>query len=196
MSNELQLMPWVDVETFGLDPEKDMLIEVGIKVTDIDLNVITEGHWLIWGPYHKQRLSRLRIDAENGNENAQFVWTMHTNNGLFREAAEYGLPAHQVEDEIVSWMKRNEVTGFPMCGSSVDFDRKFLLEWMPEVVDQFHYRVIDNSTVKELCRRYNPELFKKVPEAKYVAPEWHRTKLCLEDTLTEFKFYRDEFLLW
>ena len=191
MSN-LDLMPWVDVETFGLNQATDLIIEVGIKVTDLALNTVAENAWLCWGPYHKQRHSRLKIDAENGNDDAKYVWDMHNKSGLFAEAPEEGSELFKVEDAIVDWLEDNGFRGLPMCGSSVGFDQRFLRSYMPAVVDTFHYRVIDNSSIKELCRRYNPEVYKKLP----AKTEQHRVTPDLAETVEEFRFYRDEFLIW
>lgn len=194
--NEAQYLPWVDIETFGLDPENDPIIELGIRVTDLNLNVIDSQSWLVWSPGHFKRYEELVKTAHKGNEGSRYVLDMHTENKLFTDAKSRGVLPHQAEDGAVQWLETKGFTKLPMCGSSVDFDRKFILAQMPRLAQAFHYRVIDNSTLKELCRRYNPELFAKAPEAKYVAPNHHRVSLCLEDTIAEFRFYRDEFLLW
>jgi oligoribonuclease len=197
VSEELndELMVWVDTESFGLDKDNDPLIEVGITVTNLDLEVLDHDEWLIWGPLHERAYARLAKEAEKGGDD--FVYKMHTENGLFRQAGHIGMNMHEVEASIVEWMSDTEVgdvTNIPMSGSSVHFDRKFFESQMPLVNKAFHYRIIDNSTVKELCRRYNPSVFAQAPEAKHVAPMHHRVELCLEDTINEFKYYRDNFI--
>lgn len=197
MSEELndELMVWVDTESFGLDKDNDPLIEVGITVTNLDLEVLDHDAWLIWGPLHERALQRLQGQAADGGDD--FVLNMHSGNGLFKVARLAGMVMHEVEASIVEWMSNTEVgdvTNIPMSGSSVHFDRKFFEAQMPRVNKAFHYRIIDNSTVKELCRRYNPSVFAQAPDAKYVAPNHHRVALCLEDTIDEFKYYRDNFI--
>lgn len=189
-------LPWVDIESFGLEEQTDLIIELGIKITDLDLNEIARAEWLIWSPQHDLRLKQLQIAASNADTNAQYVLNMHTRNGLIDEARENGQFMHEVEVDALNWLKGGQndpdFSGLPVCGSSVGFDKTFLRKWMPNLLDAFHYRVIDNSTLKELCRRYNPGVYSKIPSKT----EQHRVRPDLDETISEFKFYRDEFLVW
>lgn len=189
-------LPWVDIETFGLDENTDLIIELGITITDLDLNYMSRASWLIWSPEHDLRLNQLTVAAKADDEDAQYVLNMHTKNGLLEEARKNGQFMHNVEQDAVEWLKGGQndpdYSGLPVCGSSVGFDKTFLRRWMPNLLDAFHYRVIDNSTLKELCRRYNPGIYSKLPSKT----EQHRVNPDLDETIQEFKFYRDEFLVW
>ena len=121
---------------------------------------------------------------------------MHTKSGLWEEAVTQGIRPQAAVTGLVNWLIKYDVNNTePLCGSSVQFDRNWLDYHMPEVISHFSYRNIDISTVKELCRRYNPELYKKI--AVDVVPlKDHRVMSDLDDTIAEFKFYRDNFLFW
>lgn len=188
--NENDLMPWVDIETFGLNIHTDPIIEVGIKVTDSRLETVCENSWLIWSPFHDKALERLHIESSHGDSGAQYVLDMHTKNNLFVDAKEDGLLRSTVSMQIADWLEENNVTQLPMCGSSVQFDRNFIDNQLPVVGKKFHYRNIDVSTLKELCRRYRPDLFAVRPDDE--SP--HRALPDLVHSVAEFKFYRQEFL--
>lgn len=193
MNND-ELLPWVDIETFGLNHQNDPIIEIGIIITDLDLNVIHQTSALIWSPMHDHALDKLTVKAERGNEDAKYVLKMHSTNGLFDDAVENGQSMDSVENDLTNLVLNSwQLPKLPMCGSSVHFDQRFLMEQMPKIYNLFHYRIIDNSSLKELCRRYNPRIFAKAPEK---IQEDHRVLPDLEDTINEFRFYRDEFLLW
>ena len=185
-----ELMPWVDIETFGLDPRTDPIIEIGIRVTDSQLRTLGEKSWLIWTTFHDKALERLHRDASYGVKEATIVLDMHTHNNLFTLAKERGDLRSRVDIEIQDWLVSNEFTDMAMCGSSVQFDRAFLANQFQFVESKFHYRNIDVSTVKELCRRYRPDLYEKRPDL----PQPHRALPDLTNTILEFQFYRDEFL--
>lgn len=179
---------WCDLETTGLDPDEDLLLEVGFKITDLELNVIADIQTYVWAPEYIKRITEGNIEP--------FVWKMHKKSYLFQDAAQNPCNIWTASTKVDKWLKANNVTNDePLCGSSVQFDRGWLQVWMPQAIKQFSYRNIDISTLKELCRRYNPELYAKlnheVPSRKL-----HRALPDLDDTIAEFKFYRDSFLFW
>lgn len=184
------ILPWVDTETFGLNEHMDPIIEVGIILTDQDLAVIDYQNWLCWGPAHENAYDRLIREAEAGSKDARFVLDMHRKSALFDEASEDGNLMFAVEKEICSWLEDKGATDAPMCGSSVHYDQRFFREQMPNLMDKFHYRIIDTSTIKELCRRYNPPVFARVPPKN----EEHRALPDLHETIEEFRFYKDNFI--
>ena len=185
------VLNWVDTETFGLATDEPIL-EIGLKITDLDLNVLAEKSWLIWDERHKSRLRRMIRNADEGNESEQYVLNMHSQNNLFNVAEQKGLPTHLVDEDIMIWMQNSEVLGLPMAGSSIHTDRRWIEHSLPKTASCFHYRNVDTSTLKELCRRYNKEVYAALPEKK----ERHRVMPDLEDSIAEFRHYRDEFLLW
>ena len=121
---------------------------------------------------------------------------MHKKSKLWTVAQSGGSTPGEARTWIYEWIKSHGVSkNEPLCGSSVQFDRAWLDMWMPEVINQFSHRNIDISTLKELCRRYNPSLYAKLDDE--VPPrKLHRALPDLDDTIAEFKFYRDSFLFW
>lgn len=182
------LLPWIDIETLGLDATSPIL-EVGIVVTNIALEVKFSNKWLVWSD---NTASEVQYMQDHLTDENQFVLNMHSENGLLISAAQTGLLPTAVENKIISFMRDNKIEGLPMCGSSVHSDRMWLKEQMPRAEQMFHYRNIDTSTIKELCRRYNPRVYEHLPPKQ----ERHRVLPDLKDTIEEFRHYRDEFLLW
>lgn len=184
-------LPWVDIETFGLDPTTDPIIEFGFRVTNLELEELASFSWMIWSGFHDARLSEIEAEAERGNENAQYILNIHTKNGLLENAKANGLRPEEVEMRVVDWFESHPpLLDLPMCGSSVHFDRRHLKYQMPKIDELFHYRIIDTSTIKELCRRFAPEVFTEVPDKT----EQHRVDPDLYETVEEFRYYRDNFL--
>lgn len=174
---------WVDLETTGLDPRKEFILEIGFIITDIHFEEIDSKDFLIW-----------ETPQYDEHEIDDFVHKMHTKSELLKETQAHGRPVAEVQTELVSWLRSHGVDSKaePLCGSSVSFDRSFLQVHMLEVASYFHYRNIDISTVKELCKRLNPELYSKLE--KYTSKrELHRVVPDLEDTISEAKFYTDNF---
>lgn len=187
MSMVPQFMVWVDLETTGLDPENDAILEIGLIVTDVDLTerarwskVIRPGNW---------SELKSRMDA--------FVVEMHAGSGLYREVDEiperpfaFTNPVRDAEKEAHGWLK--DVTSGsdvgPMCGSSVHFDRAFLKVHMPMLEQLFSHRNIDVSSVMELDRRWV-----KSPDALLPTPSRsrHRALDDLEDSIALARFYRE-----
>lgn len=184
-------LPWVDIETFGLDPTTDPIIEFGFRITNLDLEELASFSFLVWSGFHDHRLWELKAEADRGNKNAQYVLNMHTKNGLLEAASKHGLRPEEVEMRVEDWFESQpQLLDLPMCGSSVHFDRKHLLYQMPKIDNLFHYRIIDVSALKETCRRYAPSVYASVPEKV----EQHRVDPDLYETVEEFKYYRDNFL--
>jgi oligoribonuclease len=181
-------MVWVDVETFGLSLTDDPVLEVGFMVTDIDLQVINKESWIIWSDKHEVALQNLEAVAEAGGD--RYVLDMHTHNNLFKEAQAHGRAPFTAEHLMVRWLQEEGTTSLPMCGSSVHMDRGWLRHHFPNVERQFHYRNIDVSTIKELCRRYSPKVYRECPPKD----EEHRVLPDLVESTAEFKYYLDNFL--
>lgn len=179
---ESNVLVLVDVETTNLTPAKGMLLEVGLRVVDLNFNEIARRSHVI-------KYSEASLYAERGVCPA-VVRDMHDANGLWHECLDEGMPLMEAEDEFLSWVRQTDIAGEPLTGSSHRLDREFLEAYMPELHAQFHYRSIDFSTVKELCRRYNPALFAKRPQGDTD----HRVNTCLDGTVLEGRFYTENFL--
>lgn len=186
---------WCDLETFGLDYDHDPIIEIGFAITDLDFNVQETFSRTIWDEVlYGRRLGQIKSNAAF-DDNAHFILKMHTDSGLFEEAMKDGNSLYDVLNETLAWLTKQGVDNEePFCGSSPHFDRAMLLAQMPEVIEKFHYRNIDVSSVKGLCERLNPEMYSYLKE-DVVQQKLHRVIPDLHDTLNEMKWYRDNFLI-
>ena len=194
MPNNTDRMVWIDLETFGLKPAMDPILEVGLKITDLELNVIDDFHALCWdSPWYDQLFRALVIQAEAGGD--RLVLDMHTQSGLWDAANATGEPMAIVEANVLHWMEGHGIDrGDPLCGSSVHFDRSFLAMWMSEVNETFSYRIIDNSSTKELCIRLNPTVYARL-DKEVIPRKIHRSLPDLDDTIEEYRFYKENFLV-
>lgn len=181
---------WIDMETTGLIPQQGVPLEVGFLITDVDLNELNRSSWTIYeekwddaGLYEAPKVDK-------------FVLDMHDKSGLWEELPEHGCTLGYVQGSTQRWLIDNGVgTDDPMCGSSVQFDRLWAEYWLPGVFDQFSYRNIDISTLKELMRRLSPDIYAEIDgDDNTTKRGLHRVLPDLEDTISEFKFYRKEFL--
>lgn len=181
---------WVDIETTGLDPATGLLLEVGFRITDVELNLIDHNEWQIWEDSYDGIVG---IDPWC-HKLDEFIRNMHFKSGLLDLDGPGGEPLDKVAEQAYDWLITHNVGKTdPMCGSSVQFDRGWLLVHMPYVESLFSYRNIDISTIKELCRRLNPDLYSKLE--KYSSKrEMHRVMPDLEDTCSEANFYFQNFL--
>ena len=170
---------WLDLEMTGLDPENDRILEIATIVTDGQLNVIEEGP--VMAIHHSDYV------LENMNE-----WCIktHAQTGLTERVRQSAITLGEAEQLSLDFVKKHVEAGVsPMCGNSIGQDRRFLNRYMPELHDFFHYRNIDVSTLKELARRWNPEMLKQHTKKG--------THLALEDireSIEELQFYRKHFI--
>lgn len=179
---------WVDIETTGLDESEDRILEIGIALTDRWGEELIAGEsWLIFqeDAGYQHAMKRARADS--------YVNNMHDKSSLWHDL-EYKdtLSLGVAGAAIVDWLDEHDVavTRYPMCGNNVPFDRGFMRRWLPQVESHFHYRNVDVSTVKELCRDLNPRVFSFAPEKK----EMHRSYPDILESITEYKFYVENFL--
>jgi oligoribonuclease len=168
---------WVDCEMTGLDPATDALIEVAALVTDADLNVLGDGVDLVI--HAEERLLGGMIEV---------VRQMHDKSGLTDAARASAVSVADAEDQVMSY-----VTSFvkdprtaPLCGNSIATDRGFLARDMPRLDAYLHYRMIDVSSIKELCRRWYPRAYFGQP-AKGLA---HRALADIRESIRELEYYR------
>ena len=170
---------WVDLEMTGLDPQNDRILEIATIVTDANLNVIEEGPVMA---IHQS-------DEVLANMNEWCVKT-HGETGLTERVRQSKINISEAEALTLDFIKKHVDAGAsPMCGNTIGQDRRFIYRYMPELHEFFHYRNIDVSTLKELARRWKPELL-----------EQHKKKgahLALEDireSIEELRFYREQFI--
>lgn len=185
--NEGDLVVWVDIETTGLVVKDGLPLELGILITDLDLKPIAGYSRLIqWGKLDWW------TDDEEMHYVSEYVTKMHEASGLRQEYdAGVGQPAGLVERQAITFLESHHAIRYPMAGSNVaNFDRLWIAEYFPGLNDAFHYRNQDISSAKEMCRRWNPEVYAKLPDKV----EKHRVIPDCLDTVEEFRFYRDSFL--
>lgn len=166
------MLPWIDIETTGLEPHMDSILEVGLMLTLDDLTFVRATSFVIVQPYGLPRGMDRTITA------------MHTKNGLIRELP-FGVTLLEAEQELMKAM--NAVASpTPMCGSSIGFDRSFLKRYMPRLESMFHYRNGDVSSVKEFASRWRSDVAASLP----VPQKLHRVIPDLHDTVNEARHYK------
>jgi oligoribonuclease len=171
------LLVWIDCEMTGLDLGKDKLIEVAALVTDPELNVLGEGVDLV-------------IHADDAALDAMppVVRDMHAKSGLTDEVRRSAITMAEAEEVVLAYIREfvpNPRTA-PLCGNSIATDRGFLARDMPALDAHLHYRMIDVSSIKELCRRWYPRVYFGQP-AKGLS---HRALADIRESIRELEYYR------
>lgn len=179
MSKSENNLIWIDLEMTGLDPERDRIIEIATIVTDPQLNILAEG------PV---------IAVHQSNEQLELMddWNTrtHTGSGLVErvKASEYDDAAAQ--KATIEFLEKWVPQGIsPICGNSVGQDRRFLFRYMPELEQYFHYRYLDVSTLKELARRWKPEVL-----AGFTKKNTHQALDDIRESIAELAYYRKTFI--
>jgi oligoribonuclease len=171
---------WVDMEMSGLDPEKERILEIAVIVTDAHLNTIaTAPVWVI-------RQDDALLDAMD-------AWNKgtHGRSGLIDKVKASSTDEATAEAECIAFLKQYIKPGIaPMCGNTIGQDRRFMAKYMPKLEAFFHYRNIDVSTLKELCKRWHPELVKG-----FTKKQAHTALADIEESIEELKYYRDTFIV-
>lgn len=170
---------WVDLEMTGLNPDTDRIIEIATLVTDKDLNVIAEGPNLV---VHQ---SDAALDAMD-----DWCTQHHGESGLTQKVKDSTLSEAEAEQQTLDFLKEWVEPGVsPLCGNSIWQDRRFLIRYMPALDSFCHYRNIDVSTLKELARRWRPEVLDGVHKQGS-----HRALDDIKESISELQHYRAEFL--
>jgi len=170
---------WVDLEMTGLDPDTDRILEIATVVTDKDLKVLAEGPTLV---VHQ---SDALLDGMD-----EWCTTHHGQSGLTQRVKDSSLSEAEVEQQTLDFLNDwVEPGASPLCGNSIWQDRRFLIRYMPKLDSYCHYRNIDVSTLKELARRWRPEVLEGVHKKGS-----HRALDDILDSINELQHYRDTFL--
>ncbi len=179
MSQDQNNLVWIDMEMTGLVPETDRVIEVAIVVTDSQLVTVAEAPVLV------VRQAGAVLEAmDDWNKGT------HGRSGLIERVKASLLDEATVEDKMLDFLAAHvPARTSPMCGNSICQDRRFLARWMPRLEAYFHYRNLDVSTLKELARRWKPEISKGV-----VKHGRHEALADIYESIEELKYYRDNFL--
>ncbi|MBY0539263.1 oligoribonuclease [Patescibacteria group bacterium] len=183
MHTRSDLWVWMDVEMTSLaDVNTDQIIQVATVITDKELNIVAEGPEIT---IHADRSAFDRITPE--------VKALHEKSGVLEASVASVVTLAEAEKELFSFISEHAEAGTaPLCGNSVHMDRMFLKAQMPTVYDHLFYRNIDVSTLKELARRWKPELYDEWQNMK--GEKAHRAKEDILRSIEELKYYRTKLL--
>ncbi|HEX3547105.1 MAG TPA: oligoribonuclease [Mycobacterium sp.] len=168
---------WIDCEMTGLDLKTDRLIEIAVLVTDADLNILGDGIDVV-----------IRADDEALSSMIDVVREMHTRSGLIDEVRASTVDIAAAEELVLEYIRTHvkQAKTAPLAGNSIATDRGFIARDMPKLDDYLHYRMIDVSSIKELCRRWYPRIYFGQPE-KGLA---HRALADIHESIRELRYYR------
>jgi len=174
MAGDPNNLVWIDMEMTGLQPDSDRVIEIAMLVTDPQLTVLATGPVLV---LHQPNEVLDAMDSWNKST--------HAKSGLIEKVRASRLSEAEAERQALEFLSAHvPANTSPMCGNSICQDRRFLARWMPRLEAHFHYRNLDVSTLKELVRRWKPELKSFSKEGK------HEALADILESIEELKFYR------
>ncbi|MCL6263305.1 oligoribonuclease [Craterilacuibacter sp. RT1T] len=179
MAQDPNKLIWLDMEMTGLEPDTDRIIEVAMVVTDSQLNVLDQSEVYV-------------VHQSDAVMNGMDEWNTktHGRTGLTERVRASTLSEAEVEAALLAFMQQHvaeRVT--PMCGNSIGQDRRFMARWMPKLEAYFHYRNLDVSTLKELCKRWKPDVYKGV-----VKKGKHEALADIMESIEELRYYRENFI--
>lgn len=171
-------MIWIDLEMTGLDPEQDRIIEIATIVTDAQLNILAEGPNLV---VHQSDELLAGMD--------EWCTRQHGQSGLTQRVKDSSISERDAESATLEFIAEYVDKGAsPICGNSIGQDRRFLVKYMPELEAYFHYRNLDVSTIKELARRWQPDVLASVKKKGS-----HLALDDIKDSINELIHYRQHF---
>ncbi|MBZ2168534.1 oligoribonuclease [Marinobacter sp. F4216] len=169
---------WIDLEMTGLDPEQERIIEMATIITDSHLNLVAEG------PVIAVHQPDSLLDAMD-----EWCTRTHGASGLTRRVKESSIGEAEAERLTLEFLQQHVEPGSsPLCGNSIGQDRRFLVKYMPELEGFFHYRNLDVSTIKELARRWRPDVLAGVKKQGS-----HLALDDIRDSINELRHYRGTF---
>ena len=179
MAQENNNLIWIDMEMSGLQPERDMILELAVVVTDNELNVLAESPVLV---VHQSDEVLDGMDAWNKGT--------HGKSGLIDKVKASTLDESAAEAQMIAFLKQHvPANKSPMCGNSICQDRRFMARHMPALEAYFHYRNLDVSVFKELARRWRPKLYDGFKKASK-----HTALADIYESIDELKYYREHFI--
>ncbi|WP_199102673.1 oligoribonuclease [Aquitalea sp. ASV11] len=179
MAQDQNNLIWLDMEMTGLNPETDRIIEVAMIATDSQLNILGQSPVLV---IHQPDSVLDGMDDWNKNT--------HGKSGLIDKVKASTLTEAEAEATLLAFMADYvPARTTPMCGNTIHQDRRFMVRWMPRLEEYFHYRNLDVSTLKELCKRWKPEVARGV-----VKRGKHEALADIEESIEELKYYREHFI--
>ncbi|RYZ59990.1 MAG: oligoribonuclease [Proteobacteria bacterium] len=180
MGKSKDSLVWIDMEMSGLNPDTDVVLEVALVLTNSSLEIISEGPDLI-----------VRQDASLFAKMDKWNQEHHTKSGLWESVVKSTLSLEEAEDQLMTFLEANLFAKVsPLCGNSIAQDRLFLRKYMPRVNEFLHYRMVDVSSLKELVKRWYPN----GPQAPNKNNS-HRALDDIKESITELKFYQDNYFV-
>ncbi|MCE2998501.1 MAG: oligoribonuclease [Betaproteobacteria bacterium] len=175
MAQDPNALIWIDMEMSGLDPEVERVLEIAIVITDSQLNTVAEAPVFV---VHQPDSVLGAMDNWNRST--------HGKSGLIDRVKASRLSEADVEQQMIEFLSAYVPAGVsPICGNSVHQDRRFLVKYMPKLDAYFHYRMIDVSTIKELVRRWKPEVI-----GGMVKHGKHEALADIHESIEELRYYR------
>lgn len=169
---------WIDLEMTGLNPATDRIIEIATIVTDSNLNILAEGPVIA---IHQSDELLALMDDWNKNT--------HGKSGLIERVRKSTVNEQQAEQQTIEFLKQwVPANSSPICGNTIGQDRRFLFNYMPNLESYFHYRYLDVSTIKELAKRWKPEILKGITKQST-----HQALDDIRDSIAELIYYRQHF---
>ena len=179
MAEHSDRLIWIDLEMTGLEPQQNRIIEIATIVTDADLNEIAVGPVLA---IFQDESELAKMDEWNQSH--------HSSSGLLQRVRQSKMSTLEAEQATVEFLRKHLAEGeSPMCGNSICQDRRFLANWMPDLEAFFHYRNLDVSSLKELARRWYPEILKGLTKQGA-----HLALDDIRDSIEELRYYRNSIL--
>jgi oligoribonuclease len=180
-STPVDRLVWLDLEMTGLDVDRHVIVEIAALVTDDQLEALDEGIDIV---VHQPLAALAEMD--------DFVRAMHTRSGLLPEIEASPVVLADAGARTLEYVRQHvpEAMTAPLCGNSIGVDRRFLDHQLPELDRYLHYRSVDVSSFKELCRRWYPDVYKKRPGKA----EAHRALADINESINELRYYREHML--
>ena len=176
------MLAWMDLEMTGLEPSRDVIVEIATLITDDELNIVAEGPDLV---VHQPDDVLAIMDP--------FVVEMHKRSGLLPAIKASTVTLEDAGAQTLAFIKQYvpEPRSVPLCGNSIGTDRRFLAAYLPDIENYLHYRSVDVSSVKELVRRWYPQVRSERPRKA----GQHRALDDIRESVNELRYYRDKVFL-
>ena len=172
------VLVWMDLEMTGLDPATDVIVEIATLVTDDALDIVAEGPDLV---VHQPPTALAAM--------GDVVREMHTRSGLLPAIEASTISLAEAGDATLAFIREHVPAArtVPLCGNSIGTDRRFLAAYLPDIENYLHYRSVDVSTIKELARRWAPDVVDGAPRKEIT----HRALDDIRESVAELRWYRD-----
>ena len=170
---------WIDMEMSGLNPDTDRVLEIAAVVTDSNLEVLAEGPVVV---VHQSERVLAAMDSWNT--------ATHARSGLTERVRASRVDEAQAQQQVLDFVRALVPAGkSPMCGNSICQDRRFMARWLPQLEAYFHYRNLDVSTLKELARRWKPDVYRGFDKKSR-----HEALADIYESIDEMRHYRKHFI--